>query len=228
MDSNGALNLASTSPSPTDFSTTSLVTASSSPAVSLVASADTSGANSSPSNRRSPPNFAQRAAGSGNFGGVELCVVCGDRASGEFLPYYFPSVFSSLLPFCRRRRRFHPVVFWCDHGRVTLHVRVIVAIKVLPPLVGVCATCGRGAEGGTSLHGFVSSSLAGHVFCLSRSGSTQDRHQLWFAESHSSGRQRAAAAANDFDDGSPSFRKTGGRRRSFTAFSGWSYLRGVN
>ena len=71
MDSNGALNLASTSPSPTDFTVTS--------PISLVASADTSQAGS----RRSPPNFAQRAASTGNIGGVELCVVCGDRASGE-------------------------------------------------------------------------------------------------------------------------------------------------
>lgn len=73
MDSNGALNLASTSPSPTDFTVTS--------PVSLVASADTSA--SPAGSRRSPPNFAQRAASTGNIGGVELCVVCGDRASGE-------------------------------------------------------------------------------------------------------------------------------------------------
>ena len=73
MDSNGALNLASTSPSPTDFAVTS--------PVSLVASADPSA--SAAGSRRSPPNFAQRAASTGNIGGVELCVVCGDRASGE-------------------------------------------------------------------------------------------------------------------------------------------------
>ena len=73
MDCNGALNLASTSPSPTDFTVTS--------PISLVASADTSA--SPAGSRRSPPNFAQRAASTGNIGGVELCVVCGDRASGE-------------------------------------------------------------------------------------------------------------------------------------------------
>ena len=60
MDSNGALNLAS-SPSPRDHLT------SSSP-VSMVASADTS---------RSPPRTGQTF-------GVEVCVVCGDRASGKF------------------------------------------------------------------------------------------------------------------------------------------------
>jgi hypothetical protein len=59
MDSNGALNLAS-SPSPRDQLT------SSSP-VSMVASADTS---------RSPPRTGQTF-------GVETCVVCGDRASGK-------------------------------------------------------------------------------------------------------------------------------------------------
>ena len=59
MDSNGALNLAS-SPSPRDQLT------SSSP-VSMVASADTS---------RSPPRTGQTF-------GVEVCVVCGDRASGK-------------------------------------------------------------------------------------------------------------------------------------------------
>ena len=60
MDSNGALNLAS-SPSPRDQ-------LSSSSPVSMVASADTS---------RSPPRTGQTF-------GVEVCVVCGDRASGKF------------------------------------------------------------------------------------------------------------------------------------------------
>lgn len=68
MDSNGALNLAS-SPSPTDLSSS---------AISMVASAD------SPASRtgRSPPSFASQSRNSGSFG-VEICVVCGDRASGE-------------------------------------------------------------------------------------------------------------------------------------------------
>lgn len=61
MDSNGALNLAS-SPSPRDH-------LSSSSPVSMVASADTS---------RSPPRTGQTF-------GVEVCVVCGDRASGKSL-----------------------------------------------------------------------------------------------------------------------------------------------
>lgn len=66
MDSNGALNLAS-SPSPpvsaSDMST------------SMVTSADTS---NSPS-RRSPPSHGRPMQGFG----VEMCVVCGDRASGR-------------------------------------------------------------------------------------------------------------------------------------------------
>ena len=79
MDSNGALNLAS-SPSPTDFSPAM------SSAMSLVASADTShGQVSSPGGGRSPPNFtagSRGGNGSSSFG-VEICVVCGDRASGK-------------------------------------------------------------------------------------------------------------------------------------------------
>ena len=67
MDSNGALNLAS-SPSPTDFS-----------------QADTSGQmhHQMSSPRRSPNSQAGGRAGQ-SFG-VEMCVVCGDRASGMFL-----------------------------------------------------------------------------------------------------------------------------------------------
>ena len=61
MDSNGALNLAS-SPSPRDQM-------SSLSPVSMVASADTS---------RSPPRTGQTF-------GVEVCVVCGDRASGKII-----------------------------------------------------------------------------------------------------------------------------------------------
>ena len=72
MDSNGALNLAS-SPSPRDQLT------SSSP-VSMVASADTS---------RSPPRTGQTF-------GVEVCVVCGDRASGKFLSSLYLTLNSSL------------------------------------------------------------------------------------------------------------------------------------
>ncbi|TRY70786.1 hypothetical protein TCAL_02845 [Tigriopus californicus] len=80
MDSNGALNLvAASSPSPTDFSsggpTTSTITAAS---VSLVASADTSRPGG-----RSPPNFGNSRSSNSSGFGVEVCVVCGDRASGR-------------------------------------------------------------------------------------------------------------------------------------------------
>nr|AID52846.1 hormone receptor 78 [Tigriopus japonicus] len=82
MDSNGALNLvAASSPSPPDFSsggpTTSTITAAS---VSLVASADTSRPSSG---GRSPPNFGNSRSSNSSGFGVEVCVVCGDRASGR-------------------------------------------------------------------------------------------------------------------------------------------------
>ncbi len=85
MDSNGALNLAASSSSsgpssPTDFSASS---------TSLVTSADTSQQQPprrSPGGGRSPTSYpassGTRATGGSSFG-VEICVVCGDRASGE-------------------------------------------------------------------------------------------------------------------------------------------------
>ena len=65
MDSSGALNLASPSPAPSDLTTTS------SPSMP-----DTSVSS------RSPTGFVPSGRASGQFG-VEICVVCGDRASGE-------------------------------------------------------------------------------------------------------------------------------------------------
>ena len=65
MDANGALNLVS-SPSPPDYS-----------------QADTSSSNFlSSSPRRSPNSQGGRA---GQAFGVEMCVVCGDRASGKLI-----------------------------------------------------------------------------------------------------------------------------------------------